>query len=158
MMGSKLEQAKRGAIDFAQEALRSGYRIALVSFDCDAQIHLEPTGDAGAVEAAVSRLSTGGSTNMTAGLRTAGDLVGGSGARVVCVATDGAPNSRRSAIETASGLRSRGIDIMAVGTEDADQAFLSRIVSREELARAVRSEELQAGIGSMARLLPGARG
>jgi len=155
MSGNPLLQARDGAIDFARSAIGKGYRVGLVSFDSAARILHAPTSDLEALRKAATTLRATGGTNMKDGLRHGRDLVGDSGTRVICIATDGYPNDAAGTLALAEDLRAAGIDIMAVGTEDADQDFLSRMVSREELAVGVRSAELQAGIRSMAKLLPG---
>ena len=76
------------------------------------------------------------------------------GTRVIVVATDGEPDSRSSSLEAAWRARAAGIEIIAIGTEDADHSFLALLATRTDLAVAVPSKHLKSGISEAAKLLP----
>ncbi len=67
---------------------------------------------------------------MAAGIDLAVSQIGGVPGSVICIVTDGEPNSQHDTIVSARAARARGIEIMAVGTDDADWTFLSRIGSK----------------------------
>ena len=50
--------------------------------------------------------------------------------------------------------RAKGVEIMAVGTDDADRKFLSQIVSRKELATKVERPQFRSQIASYGQQLP----
>jgi predicted kinase len=84
------------------------------------------------------------------------ELVLLSGVRVIVVATDGEPDSRSSSLEVARRAKAAGIDIIAIGTEDADHGFLAQLATRSDLSVKVASRDLKSGITEAAKLLPGA--
>jgi len=51
--------------------------------------------------------------------------------------------------------KERGIEIIAIGTDDADKDFLSRLASRSDLMVKVSRELLGQSIASAAKMLPG---
>jgi molecular chaperone DnaK len=154
MAGDKLRQASEGALDFGRNALHSGYAVGVIQFGSHAEKLSDPVRLPGKLEDAVAQLRISGSTNMSAGIELAASLLASGAHRVICVVTDGMPNSVTDTLASASRARAQGIEIMAVGTDDADWSFLSQIVSRKELAKKVESHLLGSQIASMAKLLP----
>ncbi len=73
------------------------------------------------------------------------------------IVTDGVPNGHD---EPGATLKEReaaikdAIDIIAIGTDDADQEFLKKLASRTELGMKVSKERLEQTISSSASLLP----
>jgi len=155
MEGQKLQQAKRGAIDFAKEARKKGYATGLICFDTEA-VHLcDPQQDVSALQRQLEPVAVGGSTNMTHAIQLAMEkLRSRQGIRVLVVVTDGMPDKPQRALGAADRAKKEGIDIIAVGTDDADQEFLERLASRSGLATVVQREQLSAGIVSTAQMLP----
>lgn len=155
MSGNKLEQAKSGGKGFAEEAQRKGYAIGLIQFDSDAKHLLEPQHELASFHSSVERLAIGGSTNMAAGIQAATERLGGVGKeKVICIVTDGQPDDKTATLNAANEAKSVGIDIMTIGTDDADKTFLEALATRKELSLKVLSTQLQQGITSMARMLP----
>lgn len=74
--------------------------------------------------------------------------------RVLCVVTDGMPDDTKGTIAAAKEVKRQGIDVMAIGIDDANHEFLALLVSRRELARKVQRHKLGEKIGKMAKLLP----
>src|SRR5215472_8116299 len=75
MAGSKIEQARNGAIDFAQSAITKSYAIALAVFADRAAMVCDPTSDASRFAKKIARVDVGlvgGTTNLAAGLVLAG--------------------------------------------------------------------------------------
>jgi len=155
MEGEKLIQAKRGAIDFAKEAQKKGYVTGLIRFDTGA-VHLcEPLRDVAVLQQHLEPVVVGGTTNMTHAIELAMEKFRGrKGIRVIVVVTDGMPDKPERALRAADRAKKEGIDIIAVGTDDANQEFLERVASRSGLATVVQREQLSAGIVSTVEMLP----
>ena len=154
MEGSKLKSAKDGAIDFAFAARKKGYAIGGISFASIAQIFHQHTKQFDNFKIAVSALYVGGSTNMADALKFARDLLAPArGYRAIVLVTDGMPDSQEAALAEAKLAKKQGIDIITIGTDDADQLFLQKIASRTELAQKVSAEHLQKTISYASSLL-----
>lgn len=153
MAGPKIEQAKGGAIDFAYSAIAKSYATALAIFADRAAIVCDPTLDAGHFTNKVAKLKTGlvgGSTDLAAGLILASkfrDLA------AVVIVTDGQSNDNDSALRVAAELKTRSIDLICIGTEDADSDFLKLLATRSDLATHVQSSSLRSAITDASRFL-----
>ncbi len=159
MAGYKLAETKKGALAFAADAFKNGYKIGLISFDTTATHISEPVQDAASLSAAVGRLKIGGSTNMTEALVMAHrrfKTLGGT--RVIVIATDGQPDKPGETLRAAKAVKNDGIDIIAIGTAAADQRFLEKLASRKELSSKVKAESFATAITSASSLLPPPRG
>jgi len=155
MAGAKIEQAKSGAIDFAHSATSKGYATALAIFADRAAMVCDPSIDAAHFTKKVSRLEVGlvgGTTDLAAGLVLAGKFPE---LAAVVIVTDGQTNSNKAALEAGARLKSRGVDIICIGTDDADSDFLKRLATRSDLAVHVASQELRSAITGASRLLGG---
>jgi hypothetical protein len=73
--------------------------------------------------------------------------------RVICIVTDGQAQDSASAIVAANDAKRDGVEIYAVGTDDADIDFLNKLCSREGLGVLVERNQLALGIGEMANSL-----
>lgn len=155
--GTKMDQAKKGAIGFAEEAHQKGYAVGLITFAEKAEHVLPPQTKTRALFECIKSLNAGGSTNMTAALEIAVDElrhVTKGREKVICVVTDGEPNNVETALAVAREAHRMRIDILAIGTDDANLDFLEELATRKELSRKVSREQLGAGIASMAKMLP----
>lgn len=155
MAGDKITQAKQGAVDFARSANVRGCAIALAVFGDRAAMVCDPTVETVAFEKKIRKLGVGivgGSTNLAAGLDLAGKF---SQLNAVVVVTDGQPNSREAALRAAESLKQRHVDILCIGTDDADRSFLAQLATRPDLAIHVEPENLRASIGQASNLLLG---
>lgn len=156
-MGSndKLGQAKRGSIGFSEDALSKGFSVGLIRFTSIAELLLKPSSKLSILKNLISELSVSGTTNLTDAIKTAREvLISIQGEKILCIVTDGMPDNEITAIEMAHQARQEGIDIMTIGTDDADITFLKKISTRDQLSIIVDSLQLEAGIRSMAKLLP----
>ena len=157
MSGAKLTQAIAGALSFAADAIKRKYTVGLVSFASAAELLCLPEDSFSVLSSRAERLNASGSTNMKAGIeKAAAELVKSAGLRVIVIVTDGMPDSPELALAAANKAKESGIDIIAIGTDDADQMFLQKIASRSELAVNVPSARLQSGIAGAAKMLPAA--
>ncbi|MCE9572754.1 MAG: VWA domain-containing protein [Deltaproteobacteria bacterium] len=129
MQGPKLESAKEAARATA-EVLQPDDIIAVVAFDSEAQTYVRPQRAANKmrISAEISRLTSGGGTNIYPGLREAYEILQQTNAKVkhVIVMTDGeAPYD--GIADLAQEMRSNRITISAVGVQGADRALLQLI-------------------------------
>lgn len=158
MKGRKLDQAKKGALEFGKDALRKGYLTGLVQFDSAAQLVCEPYKDTSVLAKELRRLQVGDTTHMAEAVNLAHRLLKDlSGNRVMVIVTDGMPNGPgdpESTLRAGESAKRNGIDIVAIGTDDADQGFLKRLASRSELGMKVPSKDLEKTITDSARMLP----
>ena len=92
----------------------------------------------------------GGTTNLTAGLQICLKVPRLS---TVVVVTDGMPNDQQSALEVATVLKATGVEILVIGTDDADTDFLGRLASRPDLALHVSANQLSSSINDASRML-----
>jgi Mg-chelatase subunit ChlD len=155
MAGAKIEQAKSGAIDFARSATSRGYATALAIFADRAAMVCDPSIDAANFTRKISRLEVGlvgGTTDLAAGFVLAGKVPE---LAAVVVVTDGQTNSNKAALDAAARLKSRGVDIICIGTDDADSNFLKQLATRSDLAVHVASQELRSAISGATQLLRG---
>ena len=161
MYGYKLQQAKKGAINFAKDALTKNYLTGLIKFESSATLIFEPCKDLSLIESRLETLEVGTTTNMEAAINLSCDLLKGfPGPKAIVIVTDGIPNNPgdpQSSLNAGAFAKSLQIDIIAIGTDDADQAFLQKIASRSELGIKVSSEKLEQIITSSVKLLPGNR-
>lgn len=156
MAGDKLSQAKSGAIDFSRSATHGGYATGLAVFADRAAMVCDPTVQSASFEKKVAAVRVGivgGSTNLAAGLDLAGKFKELS---AVVVVTDGQPNSCDEALQSAAGLKQKGVEILCIGTDDADKTFLDQLATRKELALHVGAQSIRTSIGRVTQLLLGA--
>jgi Ca-activated chloride channel family protein len=156
MTGNKLSQAKNGAIDFSRSATQRGYATGLAVFADRSAMVCDPTVQSADFETKITAVQVGivgGSTNLASGLDLAGKF---KELTAVVVVTDGQPNSCEDALRSAAVLKQRGIEILCIGTDDADKAFLDQLATRKELALHVMADNIRTSIGQATRLLLGA--
>jgi Mg-chelatase subunit ChlD len=129
MQGAKIEAAKNAARATA-EALTPNDVLAVVVFDSEAQTLVRPQRAANKmrISAEISRLQSGGGTNIYPGLKEAFDILDGIDAKVkhVILLSDGeAPYD--GIVELVQDMRSARITVSAVGVAGADQNLLAMI-------------------------------
>ena len=156
MEGDKIRQARRGALEFGQDAVRRGYQVGVIMFSSISatRVVLRPSAALELFQTSLEKLTASGNTAMANGIDLAVSEIGGRPGGVICIVTDGEPNSQKDTSASARAARAKGIEIMAVGTDDADWKFLSQIVSRTELAAKVDRVQFRAQIAGMAKKLP----
>jgi Mg-chelatase subunit ChlD len=154
MAGAKIEQARNGAIDFAHSAITKSYATALAIFADRAAMVCDPTTDAASFTKKIARVDVGlvgGTTDLAAGLILAGKF---KELAAVVIVTDGQSNDNNAALRVATTLKSRSIDIICIGTDDADREFLKQLATRSDLASHVSSKNLRSAITDASRFLP----
>jgi len=137
------------------EAIEKGYIVGLILFSSNANLLLKPQNEISILKNKILEIEANGSTNLSEAIQIAiHNFKDSIGEKVICIVTDGMPDSKSSSLKFAKQARDIGIDIMTIGTDDADQEFLKQLSSRSELSIKVKSELLEQGIISMAKLLP----
>lgn len=129
MQGAKIEAAKESARATA-EALSPNDILAVVAFDSEAQVYVRPQRAANKmrISADISRLQSGGGTNIYPGLKEAFEVLEGVNAKVkhVILLSDGeAPYD--GLVELVQDMRSARITVSVVGVTGADRNLLSMI-------------------------------
>ncbi len=155
MTGEKLTQARNGAVDFSRYATQRGYATGLAVFADRAAMVCDPTVQNVEFEKKLAGVRVGivgGSTDLAAGLDLAAKFKSLS---AVVVVTDGQPNSSENALRSAAKLREKGVEILCIGTDDADKEFLDRLATRKELALHVDAQNIRTSIGQASQLLLG---
>jgi len=158
MEGSKIGQAKNGALKFAKEAKTKGYAVGLIQFHSRATHLCEPTRDITLLKRRLETIEIGDATYMAEAIELVRKkLEGREGALAMLVATDGMPNGPgdpEASLEAGKRAKRKRIDIITIGTDDADQGFLQELASRTELGVKVARAQFEQAITSAARKLP----
>jgi uncharacterized protein with von Willebrand factor type A (vWA) domain len=154
MKGPKLDQAKTGIIDFARDAFKKQYQVGFIKFSTKAELLCEPTNDIEILQNKIKDVRAGGSTNMTDAIKIAhSKLVDPDNTKVIVIATDGMPDHVKNSLEEAAITKAAGIDIIAIGTDDADKEFLKKLASRTELSTKVSRDMFAQAITAASSLL-----
>ena len=155
MSGGNLAQARQGAIDFAEGARVKGYAIGLISFASTAEHLCLPQKTTASLRGHLERMTAAGSTNMSDAIHLATqNLVEQKGTRVIVIVTDGEPDSEGKTLAAARKAKDHGIDIIAIGTDDANRSFLVKLATRSDLAVKVSRDRLGEAITSTTQMLP----
>lgn len=156
MEGQKLKQAKSGALKFAGEAIAKGYRVGLIQFGSRAVLLCEPQRTLSILDSSLRDMGIIGSTNMTEAIQLSTQKLLDKGPfRSICIVTDGMPDDPQSTLNAAQRAKKNRIDIITVGTDDADQDFLKKIATQRELGIKVTQDQFENTIASTAKMLPG---
>jgi Ca-activated chloride channel family protein len=73
--------------------------------------------------------------------------------RTLVVVTDGIPDNPPSVLDIAARAKASGVEIIAIGTDDADKDFLDKLASRSDLSVKASREMLAQSIASAAKML-----
>jgi molecular chaperone DnaK (HSP70) len=160
MTGQPLVEAQTAANEFLSKCDFTTMEVGLISFSTLVALQSPATSNVRRLHAAVTRMEAQGSTNLTDALEMArGQLVSCDRKRYVVILTDGYPDAPESAVEQAQAAHRQGIDIVAIGTGDADRDYLRRLASSEAASIFARSGELVETFGHIARVIAeGGRG
>jgi molecular chaperone DnaK (HSP70)/uncharacterized protein YegL len=154
MTGPPLAEAQTAAREFLSKCDFTTMEVGLISFSTLVALQAQATSNVRRLHAAVQRLEAEGSTNLTDALEMArGQLVATDRKRYIVILTDGYPDAPESAIEQALAARQQGIEIVAIGTGDADRDYLRRLASSEQASIFATSGELVRTFGHIARVI-----
>lgn len=150
--GQKLVQVRRGALRFFAEAYSRQYAVGMIGFAYTARCFLGASRDFYKFQKRLNLLVPSGNTAMTAALRLgAKRLRWRKGYRALLLITDGQPMDKDHALEAARLVRAQGIDLIALGTDGADEAFLRALNPQAEL---VSIRDLANHMNKLAKALP----
>lgn len=154
----KFSGARKGALAFARDALAIDYAVGLIGFDSKADLILNPVNTIETLQSAVGQMQLGSETHMGEAINLAHrSLRFLQGTRAIVLVTDGVPNGKgdpESTKRAARMAKEDGIDIITIGTDDADEQFLKSLASRTQLGVKVESAYLESTITDAAKLLP----
>ncbi len=156
MAGSKIKQVKIGAIQFASSAIEKAFSVGVFVFGDRGAAVLEPTVSFAMIVSKLQELrigTVGSSTNLTAGLQLCAEVPC---LHAVVVVTDGMPNDPASALGVAGTLKSSGVEILVIATDDADRDFVRRLASRFNLAIQIGEAQICETLAGGMKLLLGA--
>jgi ABC-type sugar transport system substrate-binding protein len=74
--------------------------------------------------------------------------------KVIVIATDGMPDKAQDALKEGASAKKDKIDIIIIGTDDANQEFLKKLATTAELGKKVTREAFSQAISSASNLLP----
>ena len=160
MAGQPLLEAQNAARAFLEKCDFTAAEVGLISFSDEVTLQAEATSNARKVVAALNRLEADGTTALDEALSLAIDrLAARDRRRYVVILTDGFPDAKESAIALARRARDQGIEVVAIGTGDADRDYLRELASTEEGSIFAPSGELVRTFGHIARVISqGGRG
>lgn len=146
MKGSKLQEAKRAAINFVQRQDLSRHQVSLVSFESFPHPLLGLSKSATDFAIAIDKIIDGKSTRMDLGLAaTADTLRGAIEQKVILMFTDGMPDDQNTTLSAAAIVKSGGIKIVAIATDDADVGYLSTVTGNRSLVFYTSSGQYEKG-------------
>ena len=76
------------------------------------------------------------------------------GIQSLTIAADRMPCGEETDRRTARQTKDNEIDIITIGTNDADEDFLKKLASRTDLSVMVAKTQLEQGINSTVKMLP----
>jgi Mg-chelatase subunit ChlD len=150
----KLGQLKRGSLRFFTEAWQRDYTVGAIDFSSRAGCLLGATRDFYRFQKQIMRLGADGRTAMDSAIRLGTwRLKFQRGYRAMILITDGQPDCPEATLQAARIARGLGIELIAVGTSGADEAFLSSLTPKPELANVVDVNQLEEGIVNAVKAL-----
>jgi len=153
--GNKLRQVKRGALRFFGEAWLRDYAVGAIAFSYRAVCLSGASRNFYRFQKSLVGLEPHGRTAMASAIRLGvRRLRWRRGKRALILITDGQPNSREATLRAAQVARAAGIELIAVGTDGADEAFLASLTPKPELAAWVEVDALEGKIADAAQALP----
>ena len=156
MTGGPLLQAQEAAREFLGKIDFTAAEVGLISFSDRVALQAEATDNARKVQAALLRLEPEGSTNLSDAIEMArGKLDARDRTRYIVILTDGYPDAAESAVQEAAVAKRDDIQIIAIGTGDADRDYLRRLASTEAGSIFARQGELVATFGHIAKVISG---
>lgn len=131
---NKLESVRDGTLNFARDAMNKGMAVGIIQFDTHVTEICKPTRELGNIRESLLKLDAGGITNMAEAINLGHRrLQGYSGNKVMFIVTDGVPNGDdkdpKTTLAAAADAKRDGIIILALGTDDAPEAFLKELQS-----------------------------
>ena len=134
MYGDRIQEAKAACVRFLDKTDFEFVQVGLVQFgmNSSACVKVGLTQDKRQLLKGVGLLDADGGTPMAEAIDCGCGLLVSDGIKFIILFTDGGPNSRERTVEAAHRARESGIDIICIGTADADKNFLEKLASSSE--------------------------
>ena len=161
--GQKLHEVKAAASGFVSRHHGAADLVAVVGFGKAVHRAAPLTGDSTKLENAIAGLFDGGSTAMDLGLEGAAreldslpaEWRDSSVPRSILLFTDGQPDDPESTLAAAAKCRSSGLQIVAIGTGDANTDFLDQVTADPNKVFSVNSGDFEAGFQQAEKVIYG---
>lgn len=162
-LGHKLHEVKAAASGFVSRHHGAADLIAVVGFGRIVHRAAALTSDTAKLESAIAGLDDGGTTAMDIGLEGAAreldnlpaDWRGSNVPRSVLLFTDGQPDDADATLAAAGKCRSAGLQIVAIGTGDANTDFLAQVTGDPKKVFSVNSGDFEAGFQQAEKVIYG---
>ena len=154
MGGEPLEEAQSAALEFLDKCDFTRTEVGLISFNDEVVLQTEATDNARKVRAAIDRLESDGTTDLGGALELARHRLNRlDRLRYIVLLTDGYPDAAEAAVLEAIRARNEGIEVVAIGTGDADLDYLKRLSSTEAGSIFAGKGGLVGTFGHIARMI-----
>lgn len=166
MAGNPLAETVTASEKFIDTVLDEDASVGVVTYDSSAMCVANFSSSADVLKKAVGNISSGGDTNMDAGLSAAYDMLSGSTAqkRIIVLMSDGEPNKGRvgdELISYAKTLKDEGIYIYTLGffgsAKSAQQALMEAVASDGCHYEVENADDLKFFFGDIADQINGQR-
>jgi Mg-chelatase subunit ChlD len=149
---TRLEEAKRGARQFVEEAIVAHYKVGLVLWNHTMAVHVPLSADSAKLETVLRAARPTGGTDIVPtlelGVRELGHLTGD---RVMAIFGDGDLGPREAAVRAAREVARHGIRIVTRGLGPASARDLAEIATADGAADAIESGDIASGIAAMVK-------
>lgn len=153
MSDGKLTAVQQAAAHFVQNWDLSRSAIAVVGFDSTARVYSPASQQRQQVLDAIAQLKLGDTTNMAEGVRLATNQLPADHPRTILLFTDGQPDNALLARAEAYRAQSMGVQLVAIGTLDADKALLAHMTGRPEWVFSVQDNRFEQAFAQAGQVL-----
>lgn len=148
---TRLDEARRGARQFVEEALAAHYRVGLVLWHHGVEGHVPLATDPGKLHRMLDGARADGGNNivptLTLGIREMGHLTGD---RVIAIFGDGDLGAVDPAVRAAKEVTRHGIRIVTRGLGHASARSLS-VIASDEVTESIEPGDIASGIAAMVK-------
>ena len=142
MWGGKLLEVQAAATGFVDRQNLTVNNLAIVEFADNSQVLTNFDADKTELKQAIANLTPSGGTNLSQGLKTVASLLQNSNTPNILLFTDGQPNNPRASESIARQIRDTGINLVTVGTGDANSNYLTSLTGNPDLVFFANSGEI----------------
>ncbi|MDO4586961.1 MAG: VWA domain-containing protein [Planctomycetia bacterium] len=155
MMGNKIEEVQSAAISFINNCDFQKNRVAVTIFSSDGTALVPLTDNKSTLINHIRQITAYGGTNFEAALQTSEKALADQGKSVaqnqenekktLLIFTDGVNSEGNpfSAVATAERLRNKGVQILAIATDDADSSYLNDLTADSNNVISVKGGNIQ---------------
>ena len=155
---TRLEEAKRGAAQFVEEALGAYYKVGLILWHHGVSGHVTLSTDAAKLTRKLDGARPGGGNDIVPTLKLATrELAHLTGDRVVAIFGDGDLGPADAAVRAAKEVSRHGIRIVTRGLGSAAARELARIDTAPADAEPIASGQIASGIAAMVKAVTARR-